>query len=282
MQHVRTTGILLLGFACIVASADRSLRGAQDAPVQYRLATPAVVESRLKSFSRKNTEREQIMKKLFEDAGCTGDKLVEQPVKGQKIPNVICTWPGTSDAEIIVGAHSDHVSEGDGVADDWSGAALLPSLLESVEAVPRKHTFVFVAFTSEEEGLVGSEFYAKKLSRDDLLRIRVMIDLDTLGLGPTKLWLHHSDLALSEELNGIAKQLELPLAVMNADRVGDDDSSSFSSRKIKTVMVHSVTNETYPILHSSRDTLAAIKLDDYYDTYKLLAAYLAYLDTTQP
>jgi len=31
-------------------------------------------------------------------------------------------------------------------------------------------------------------------------------------------------------------------------------------------------------LHSPSDTLAAIKMSDYYDSYKLTAEYLAYLD----
>jgi hypothetical protein len=48
---------------------------------------------------------------------------------------------------------------------------------------------------------------------------------------------------------------------------------------VPTLMIHSVTDATWPILHSSRDTLAAIKLRDYYNTYRLLSAYLAYIDS---
>ncbi len=44
-------------------------------------------------------------------------------------------------------------------------------------------------------------------------------------------------------------------------------------------MLHSVTQDRFGILHSSLDDLAAVRLNDYYDTYRLLAAYLAYLDT---
>ena len=44
------------------------------------------------------------------------------------------------------------------------------------------------------------------------------------------------------------------------------------------ICIHSVTTETFPILHSPRDHLDAIHLDDYYDTYLLMRAYLAYLD----
>jgi hypothetical protein len=44
------------------------------------------------------------------------------------------------------------------------------------------------------------------------------------------------------------------------------------------VTIHSVTQDTLRILHSPRDRFSAIHLDDYYDTYRLISAYLAYLD----
>ena len=39
-----------------------------------------------------------------------------------------------------------------------------------------------------------------------------------------------------------------------------------------------MTNETFPILHTSRDHQQAIHMDDYYESYRLLTVYLAYLD----
>lgn len=44
------------------------------------------------------------------------------------------------------------------------------------------------------------------------------------------------------------------------------------------INIHSLTNETFPILHTRRDQMAAIHIDEYYDTYLLMRAYLAYLD----
>jgi hypothetical protein len=43
-------------------------------------------------------------------------------------------------------------------------------------------------------------------------------------------------------------------------------------------MIHSVTSTTLPILHSTRDSLDVIRMDDYYDSYRLVVACLAYLD----
>ena len=49
---------------------------------------------------------------------------------------------------------------------------------------------------------------------------------------------------------------------------------------MRTLLIHSITQEPLPILHSPRDRMDAIHLADYYDTYRLIAAYLAYLDVT--
>ena len=49
----------------------------------------------------------------------------------------------------------------------------------------RKHTFIFVGFTAEEHGLVGSAYYVAHMGQADVERTRAMVNLDTLALGPT-------------------------------------------------------------------------------------------------
>jgi hypothetical protein len=65
---------------------------------------------------------------------------------------------------------------------------------------------------------------------------------------------------------------------MNVAALGRSDSDSFRDIKIPAITIHSVTQDTWPILHSPRDQLSAINMSDYYDTYLLIRAYLAYLD----
>src|SRR5271165_4598989 len=48
------------------------------------------------------------------------------------------------------------------------------------------------------------------------------------------------------------------------------------TKNIPVISIHSVTPETLPILHNRRDNLAAVRMDDYYLTYRLIASYLAY------
>lgn len=184
-------------------------------------------------------------------------------------------------ATIVVGAHFDHVSQGDGIVDNWSGASLLPSLFQSLAGSPRKHTFVFIGFTGEEEGLVGSAFYVKHLAKDQLANIEAVINLDTLGLGSTEVWVSQSDPLLVNQLATIAKILKLPVTGMNVNGVGKSDEESFIEKNVCTITIHSVTPETLHVLHSSSDNPGAIRFSDYYDTYRLLASYLAALDTVE-
>lgn len=236
----------------------------------------SLIEQRLKTYEKKNPDRRARLQVLFTEAGCADQ--AEQAVKGQKTGNVTCRLPGGSPRTIIVGAHYDHVFRGMGVVDNWSGAALLASLYQSLKVEARRHTFVFVGFTGEEEGLVGSGYYAKQMSKEQIAETSAMVNLDSLALGPTKIWVAGSDRRLVQGLLRVAQAMKLSATGVDVQNVGTTDSVSFSLRKIPAITVHSVTQETFGILHTGDDDWKSVKLDDYYDTYRLLAAYLAYLD----
>jgi hypothetical protein len=113
------------------------------AQIRFGTVNSEIVEQRLKSYKGNDSEREATVKLLFQSAGCPEDKLTEQPVKGLKQGNVICTLPGNTDSVIVVGAHFDHVDAGDGVVDNWSGASMLPSLYQVVKP-NRVNTLLFL------------------------------------------------------------------------------------------------------------------------------------------
>jgi hypothetical protein len=239
---------------------------------------PEKIQARLDQYKGDDTKREVALRKMFLDAGCTEANLSEQRVPYRKQPNVICTLPSSGTETIVVGAHFDHAEVGQGIVDNWSGASLLPSLLESLKGVPRKHTFIFVGFTGEEDGELGSEFYVKELPAEGRARIAAMVNMDSLGLGPTLVWMNRSDPVLVKALNLSAQILKLPLAPMNVDGFGQSDEEPFIRKKICTVTVHSVTPATARVLHQAADNPSAIRFSDYYGSYRLLAGYLAMLD----
>ena len=170
--------------------------------------------------------------------------------------------------------------------DNWSGAALLPSFVESLKNQPRDHTFVFVAFTGEENGMVGSKSYVSHLSKEQRQNVAAMVNLDTLGLSTTKVWTTHSSKVLVNALFSVASSTNSPLSVMNVDGLANTDSDSFRDANIPELCVHSVTQDTFKVLHSRSDQMSAIRRNDYYETYRLMASYLAAidasLDSTEP
>jgi hypothetical protein len=236
----------------------------------------SVISERLGSVSSKNSERKDTLMRLFREAGCA--EVVEQPVKGSSEGNVICTLAGKTDATILAGAHFDKVT-GLGVVDNWSGASMLPSLYQSLTGRERNHTFVFIGFTDEEKGLRGSEAYVKQLDPDQRSRIRVLVNIDCVGMTSTKVWMKRADKKLVEALHETASSMKLPIEGVNVGGVGDTDSLPFASKKIPVIDIHSITWQNFDRLHEGRDTMDTIDMDDYYDTYKLLSVYLAYLDT---
>ena len=163
------------------------------------------------------------------------------------------------------------------MADNWTGASLLPTLFQSLNNSKMKHTFVFVAFTGEEMGLLGSKSYVKQMG-EDLAKIKGMVNLDTLGLSDTKVWTTQADKKMLGLLGAVAKAMDLPIAAVNVDNAGSSDSESFRVRDVPALTLHSLTQENWMIIHSDKDTIKQIKMDEYYRSYRLIAAYMVLLD----
>jgi aminopeptidase-like protein len=267
----RHAGPLVAALACLAQP---------DPPkVVFDALKPEIVQQRLEAVPRKLADRKATLESLFQEAGCDGDRFAEQPVAHSKAPNLICTLPGDTDSEIVVGGHLDSIEIGMGAVDDWSGAALLPSLYQSLKSRPRRHRFIFVGFAAEEEGLIGSHAFVRKLERDEIRRIHAMINLECLGVGPPEVWVSRADKRLLDAYAVVASVVHVQMRGMNVDRVGDDDSHPFLNVGVPVLTMHSLTSQTLPLIHHSSDQVSAIRPDDYYTAYRMAAAYLAYLDT---
>jgi Zn-dependent M28 family amino/carboxypeptidase len=270
MKRLVTLLVIILGLLTCSAAQTRKFH--------FTPTPDDVVWSRLERYEGKNRDREQTLRTMFTEAGCKPEQLAELPVKHTPAPNVACTIPGESGRVIIIGAHFDYVDRGKGVVDNWSGASMLPSLLETIAKEPRRHTYMLIGFTDEEKGLIGSADYVHRLSEEQRAKIAGMVNLDTIGLGTTEVWMTHAAPELAQPLADIAKAMNLPVYQMNVERVGSSDSESFRERKIPSMTIHSITQKTLGILHTPKDTIDQISRKDYLESYRLIAGYLVYLD----
>lgn len=110
-----------------------------------------------------------------------------------KIINVAGYIDNGGKSTIIIGAHYDHLGEGtssfslsteggihNGADDNASGVSLMMQLAESLSKVKSKYNYLFLAFSGEEFGLWGSNYFVKHPTID-LNNAAVMINLDMVG-----------------------------------------------------------------------------------------------------
>jgi hypothetical protein len=268
-----------IAFGCIGVTAQS---------LHFNAASREIIEARLGKYQGDDQQREATLKQLFSEVGCNDQQLSEQSVKGWKIPNVICVLPGSSNRIIVVGAHVDHFPKGDGVADNWTGAALLPSLYEGLKTAPHTHRYIFVGFSNTENGRgeAGSRFYARNMSKEEVSATDGMVNMDTLGLAHPVAWGRegsHSHLVAI--LLALAKQLNVEVTnEYDPGRLIFDSEPFSEERNIPSITVTSATREAIGanIIWTPKDKISAIRFDDYYQTYRLLAAYLVLLDQLSP
>ena len=114
-------------------------------------------------------------------------EMVEATVSVQEnaVPsrNLIAELPGTGDGILVVGAHYDTVPDSIGASDNSSGMGALLAIAEAISSRSFPFTVRFIAFGSEETGLHGSEYYVESLSADELAKIYLMVNLDSVGSG---------------------------------------------------------------------------------------------------
>jgi Zn-dependent M28 family amino/carboxypeptidase len=99
-------------------------------------------------------------------------------------PNVVAETPrGDANHMVLLGAHLDSVPAGPGVNDDGSGTSFQLELAEQLAkagTAPR-NKIRFLWFGGEEDGLVGSQYYAAHLSDAEVARTDMMLDTDMIA-----------------------------------------------------------------------------------------------------
>ncbi len=227
-------------------------------------------------------ERVERVVEMFREVGC--DDLRSEKILGSPTPNVICTLEGKTDRTIVVGSHHVVAKGGKGVIDDWSGTVMLPTLYASMKGRPRDHTYEFIAFASSSYAGDASYMHLRDMDSRERNRVVAMIWLDLLGMGNMAAWTARSDPNLWADLTSVARALEVEVEARDLSGAGmiHDHSRAFRWFDIPTIFLHSVDLETQKVLrdpHFDNDP-ESLDYDAYFDSYRVLAVYLGYLDHT--
>lgn len=119
---------------------------------------------------------------LFDDAGLD-PQFQDVEYSGKSMPNIYAEIPGTgcSDKTLVVSAHYDATPSGNqGADDDASGIGALFEIARAVRTHPLPVTVRIVAFSFEEDGLVGSMAMAARDAANDA-DIVGAVSMDMLG-----------------------------------------------------------------------------------------------------
>jgi hypothetical protein len=186
------------------------------------------------------------------------------------LKNVAAVLPGQgphADEYVVVGAHYDHLGLGQfggmfgpvgsiyhGADDNASGTATILEVASRMAAgPPPDRSIIFICFTAEEEGLIGSEYFVKH-PPVPLNKIVAMVNLDMVGR------IRNQTLNIGGQ--GTAKDFDAVLAQADSDSplklksigrggMGPSDHMSFALRRIPVLFFFSGIHADY---HRPTDT----------------------------
>jgi hypothetical protein len=207
-------------------------------------------------------------------------KVNARHTKSAKTMNVIGKIEGT-DPELkkeylIIGAHLDHVGSQAGLLfpganDNASGSAGVLDLAEAFQKseLKPKRSILFVLFTAEEQGLLGSKFFVENL-KIDTNKIVAMFNLDCIGYGDS---IQIGNGKSSPELWNLARKIDkenLNLVVENTWNGGGADLTPFYDIGIPGL--YFVSKYSYEHLHLPTDAPETLNQNLFENIAKL--AYL--------
>jgi hypothetical protein len=188
--------------------------------------------------------------------GVTLKGIADVIQKREKTANVVAVLEGNDpilkDEYLVIGAHYDHLGFGgsgsgsrmpdsnavhNGADDNASGTAMVMALARQLahEKAKLKRSIIFVAFSSEEIGLLGSKYFVDH-PPVDIKKIKTMFNFDMVGrFDKENNSISVSGTGTSVEADSILKLLEtkLPFAVIHSpDGYGPSDHAAFYSSNI--------------------------------------------------
>ena len=195
--------------------------------------------------------------------------------------NVVMLLPGDDprfkDEYLIFGAHFDHLGMGGpgsssrkpdtvavhhGADDNASGVAMLIELAGKFAGTRDSHkkSLIFLSFSGEELGILGSKYYADH-PEEDLSKTEVMINLDMVGRLKETKDLQIGGVGTADGLKDIASGLydtnKLKIAYTE-EGSGPSDHSAFYAKDVPVLFFTTGAHEDY---HTPSDTWDKINYD---------------------
>lgn len=190
-----------------------------------------------------------------------GLKVREQSMRfrGNECQNIIAWRVGVDkDKIIVIGAHLDSVKT-PGADDNASGSACVLQLAEKFARGGKpKCTIVFQWYTGEEQGLVGSRFYAKNplfpVDDPDIEKHVFMLNLDMVGRLKT---LPQAD-PVQDAMDALFPKYPFAKDITFQDGRSNSDHAPFRDAGVPAVFLHTGLHDDY---HRKTDVASKLNYD---------------------
>ena len=209
------------------------------------------------------------------------------------IKNVIGIIPGTNEElqeAVVISAHYDHLGLGwpdvrkgnegkihNGADDNASGVSVILELAKSLgKSFNPSRTIIFVAFSGEEAGLVGSKYFVENYKKYPSDKILANLNFDTVGrLFENKLMILNGNTAREWKFifMGTEYTTGIPTELITQE-LDASDQVSFINKGIPAIQFFSGPNEDY---HKPEDTIDKIDPDGLVKVAAVAKEVLQYL-----
>ncbi|NLI98520.1 M20/M25/M40 family metallo-hydrolase [bacterium] len=203
--------------------------------------------------------------------------------------NIVATIPGKDEQQIILCAHYDATSEIEGsytpgADDNASGCAAVIEAARIFSAYQWQHTIRLVLFSGEEQGLWGSEYYAKDAvqKKDDIIAV---LDMDMIAYNGDENpqmelhccpWIDESQ-DMGDTLSSLMETYGVNLApdIHVSDATDRSDHYWFWQLQIPAVLMIEDFEDFTPFYHHITDRISTLDKDFMTDAVKLALAWAA-------
>ena len=197
--------------------------------------------------------------------------------------NVIGYIEGKSepDSVIIICAHYDHLGRMGrddyfpGANDNASGVSMMLELANFYALAPNQphYTMLFIAFSAEEAGLIGSDFYTQHPLLP-LAKTKFLINLDLMGTGEEGMMavngrVFEKEFAMLEEINNTEKLLP---QLKKRGEAANSDHYHFTSKGVRGFFFYTMGGTS--AYHDVYDTPGQLSLAKFPQVFRLITMFV--------
>ena len=210
----------------------------------------------------------------------------QEPPTGR---NVIAFLDNGAAHTVIIGAHYDHLGLGDfgslhtgdpeihnGADDNASGVAAMLMLAETLKGRNTSNNYLFMAFSGEEKGLWGSNFFCKNPTLD-APKMNYMLNMDMVGRMKPEKTLAINGVGTSPKWKGVIKKIKTDgiNVVSSESGIGPSDHSSFYN--IGVPAIHFFTGQ-HADYHKPSDDIGKLNYKGIQSVVRYMDAIITMLD----